>query len=162
MNKKLLFAVVIVLILCMPISMSYSISNTKIETTESYKLSITGNNNTTEPPEWAVGNFSGVWGLNILGVPLEPAGWIEGYYSDTFLFHMQGVYGENNQTTPMCNISIWAFGPFLIGAAQNISTGNGTFIVGLGGVNETQHFYWRISAIIGPSFYMYGTYTKFE
>lgn len=161
MNKKLIFVGIIVLVLCMPVSMSYSISTPATKNIESYKSCAAGNNTTT-PPDWAVGNFSGVWGLNILGVPLEPAGWIEGYYSDTFLFRMQGVYGKNNETEPMCNISTWAFGPFLFGGAQNISTGNGTFIMGLGGVNETQHFYWRISAIIGPNFYIYGTITKFE
>jgi hypothetical protein len=162
MNKKIIMIGIIVLLLCMPISLSYSISVPTIKNIKNYKVSSTGINNTTEVPEWAVGNFSGVWGLNVLGVPLEPAGWIEGYYSDAFFFRMQGVYGKNNETEPMCNISTWAFGPFLIGGVQDIATGNGTFVVGLGGVNETQHFYWRISAIIGPNFYIYGTITKFE
>ena len=161
MDKKLLLVGLIALILCMPISMSYSISKPVIEETELFKASTTGNN-TTGVPDWAVGNFSGVWGLNVLGLPLEPAGWIEGYYSDNFLFRMQGVYGKNNETEPMCNISFWAFGPFLFGGAQNISTGNGTFIMGLGGVNQTQQFYWRVSAIVGPNFYIYGNITKFE
>ena len=27
-----------------------------------------------DPPEWANGNFTGVWGVNILGIPLDPSG----------------------------------------------------------------------------------------
>jgi len=146
----------------MPLSIAYTNSTVINKNTQIFKKTTIKDVNETEAPEWAVGNFSGVWGLNIWGQPLPAAGWIEGYYSDNFFFRMQGVYGKNNETYPICNISTWAFGPFLFGGAQNISTGNGTFIMGLGGVNETQHFYWRISAIIGPNFYIYGNYTKFE
>jgi hypothetical protein len=43
----------------------------------------------------------------------------------------------------------------------NITTGNQTYFVGLGGANET-NFYWRIMGLVGPTFSMYGVYSKFE
>jgi hypothetical protein len=116
---------------------------------------------TNDPPDWATGNFSGVWGMNLLGIPLPPAGWVEGYYSDVLVGRLEGEFAEFNVTNATAYLKAIAFGPFLLGAVGSMETGNGTWITGLGGVNET-NFYWRINLIIGPTFYMYGNYTRFE
>jgi len=160
--KKIIILAICLILLSMPLTVAYPNISTLNRTTNLLNPMEKSVYNETNPPDWAEGNFSGVWGLNLLGMPLEPAGWMKGYYSQKFIFRMEGIYGNNNESFPRNNIATWAFGPFLIGGAQNITTQNGTFIAGLGGVNETNHYYWRLSAIIGPSFYMYGTFTKFE
>ena len=33
-------------------------------------------------PEWAIGNFTGVWGLNLNGQPQDPVGLVLGYYGE--------------------------------------------------------------------------------
>ena len=114
-----------------------------------------------DTPPWANGNFTGVWGVNILGIPLEPIGWITGYYQNIGLGRLEGVYAtfnETNATSYLTGIMLWIF---FLGGAGSLATGNGTYVIGIGIANET-HFYWRINAIIGPSFYIYCEYTKFE
>jgi hypothetical protein len=113
------------------------------------------------PPDWAKGNFSGVWGLTVLGVPLDPAGWIKGYYQHIGLGQFDGTYAtfnETNATSFLKGIMLWIF---FLGGAGNIQTGKGTWVTGIGVANET-HFYWRINAIIGPSFYIYCQYYAFS
>jgi hypothetical protein len=113
------------------------------------------------PPEWATGNFTGVWGVTIFGVPLAPSGWITGYYQKIGLGNFEGVYAtfnETNATSFLRGIMLWIF---FLGGAGSIQTGNATWVTGIGVANET-HFYWRINAIIGPSFYIHCRYTKFE
>ncbi|UCD13132.1 MAG: hypothetical protein JSW60_06110 [Thermoplasmatales archaeon] len=113
-----------------------------------------------EPPNWANGNFSGEWGLNLLGIPVTPLGWMEGYYQNIGFGRLEGVFAEFNETATgkISGIMLYVF---FLGGVEDIATGNGTFVSGIGVANET-HFYWRISAIIGPSFYIYCEYTKFE
>jgi hypothetical protein len=114
-----------------------------------------------EPPEWANGNFTGVWGINILGVPLEPLGWIAGYYQNIGLGNFAGVFGEFNDTNAtgaLVGFMLWIF---FLGGVGDIETGNGTYVSGLGIANET-HYYVRLSAIIGPSFYIHVKYTDFR
>jgi hypothetical protein len=53
---------------------------------------------------------------------------------------------------------IWVF---FIGGVQSVETGNGTWVAGIGVANET-HFYWRLNAIIGPSYYIHCEYSKFD
>ncbi len=114
-----------------------------------------------DPPEWANGNFTGVWGLNILGIPLPPSGWIYGYYQEIGLGQLAAVFAEFNQTEPtgaILGIMLWVF---FIGGVGSIATGNGTYVAGIGVANET-HYYLRLNAIIGPSYYMHVEYTRFE
>jgi hypothetical protein len=114
------------------------------------------------PPDWAMGNFSGVWGLNVLGQPLPPAGWVAGYYAFNGLFgRFEGVFDVFNVTNATGAIGGFFLGPFMFGQIVNRTTGNSTGFVGIGGANTT-HFYWRIMGILGPTFYMYGVYSKFE
>ena len=114
-----------------------------------------------EPPDWAKGNFTGVWGLNVLGIPLAPIGWIVGYYQNIGLGNFAGVFGsfnDTNATGAIIGIMLWVF---FLGGVGSIETGNGTYVSGIGVANET-HYYVRIHAIIGPSFYIHVKYTKFE
>jgi hypothetical protein len=114
-----------------------------------------------EPPEWANGNFTGVWGLNLLGVPLPPSGWIAGYYQEIGLGQFAAVFAEFNETNAtgaILGIMLWVF---FIGGVGSIATGNGTYVAGLGVANET-HYYVRLNAIIGPSYYVHVEYTRFE
>ena len=114
-----------------------------------------------DPPEWANGNFTGVWGLNILGIPLPPAGWITGYYQNIGLGNFAGVFAEFNETNAtgaLVGFMLWVF---FIGGVGSITTGNGTYVVGIGVANET-HYYVRLHGIIGPSYYIHVEYTKFE
>ena len=57
------------------------------------------------------------------------------------------------------------FGPFMFGGLGNISNvrtyENETLFAGIGRYNETD-FKWRIIGETGPTFFMRGTYTKFE
>ena len=117
---------------------------------------------TDAPPDWATGNFSGVWGINAFGVPLPAAGWVKGYYADRFFARIEGEYGVfTNMTNGTGSFFAIGIGPFLLGGINSYATENGTYLTGLGGVNETT-FYWRINLIIGPTFYMHGNYSKFE
>jgi len=114
-----------------------------------------------EPPAWATGNFSGVWGLSLLGFPLAPIGWITGYYQTIGLGRLEAVYAEFNQTNAtsfLSGIMIWIF---FMGGAGSLQTGNGTWVSGIGIANETS-FYWRLNALIGPTFYILCNYTKFD
>ncbi|KYK24238.1 hypothetical protein AYK25_09865 [Thermoplasmatales archaeon SM1-50] len=49
---------------------------------------------------------------------------------------------------------------FFFGGAGSLATENGTWVSGIGIANDTA-FYWRINAIIGPSFYILCNYTAF-
>ena len=114
-----------------------------------------------DPPEWANGNFTGVWGLNILGIPTPPIGWIVGYYENMGLGRFVGVFAEfnvTNATGGLIGMMLWVF---FIGGVGSIATGNGTYVAGIGVANET-HYYVRLNAIIGPSYYVHVNYTKFE
>ena len=114
------------------------------------------------PPDWAAGNFTGVWGLNLLGLPLPASGWVEGYFAiQPGLGRIEGEFAEFNVT----NATGWLAGQmiwiFFLGGVGSVETGNGTWVSGIGVANET-HFYWRLNAIIGPSYYIHCEYSKFE
>ncbi len=159
MKKIILYASLCCLILLSPITIGASIQKTvPISTTI-----CTPNHQRQlgEPPAWANGNFSGVWGLSLLGIPLAPIGWITGYYQTIGLGRLEAVYAEFNQTNAtsfLSGIMIWIF---FMGGAGSLQTGNGTWVSGIGIANETS-FYWRLNALIGPTFYILCNYTKFE
>jgi len=114
------------------------------------------------PPDWAAGNFSGVWGLTILGIPIPPAGWINGYFANApGIGRLEAGYAEfdvTNATNILAGYMIWIF---FLGGVTSVATGNGTWVSGIGVANET-HFYWRLNAIIGPSYYIHCEYSTFE
>ena len=115
-----------------------------------------------DPPNWATGNFSGEWGIGTFGIPTIPMGPVEGYYREgIFTGYIKGVFSEYNKAETG-QIEAIIFGYYLIGVIQNEATGNGTYIVGLGGRNETtSEFYYNLHLFVGPGWYMIGTYTKF-
>lgn len=107
-------------------------------------------------PEWAIGNFTAVWGLNINGQPGDPLGLILGYYGEHLFAGL-----ITNTSAP--NGWIWGirFSIFMFGMVANIEVEEKAPFVGLGLWNE-QEFYYRIMSIVGPTFYIYGVYTPFE
>lgn len=120
-------------------------------------------NNT--PPDWAKGNFTGVWGINIWGEVDIPLGWLAGYYTDVRLGFFYGGFAEFGEENATAYLSGIFFGPFMLGTisemiGENVS-GNQSLFVGLGNYNET-NFYWRIMGMKGPTYFMYGTYSMFE
>ena len=42
-------------------------------------------------PEWALGNFTALWGLNLNGQPQDPLGAIFGYYGDFIFFSLETI-----------------------------------------------------------------------
>ncbi len=109
-----------------------------------------------EIPDWAIGNFTAVWGININGQPSEPIGLVLGYYG-THLF--AGLI--TNTSAP--NGWIWGIrlSIFMVGKVANIEGEKQAPFVGLGLWNE-ENFYYRIMSIVGPTFYIAGVYHPFE
>ena len=106
-------------------------------------------------PEWAIGNYTAVWGLNILGEPQEPLGLVLGYYG-TNLF--AGLV--TNTTAPNGWIWGYRFSIFMIGIVANLDGEQKVPFIGIGLWNE-EGFYYRIMSIFGPTIYIAGTYTPF-
>ena len=114
-------------------------------------------------PSWAMGNFSGEWGISFLGFPIISLGWIKGYYSVLGLTgKIEGVFSEFKDEEPQAYIKGFVLLYNMIGVVGDIETGNGTFFMGLGFPNEKGEYYYRISLIVGPSFYMMGNFKEFE
>jgi hypothetical protein len=165
MRKIVVVIGICFLISVMPITTAISFPNrsqpiSKIEKTQRFIFNDEKSVCTLDdPPEWANGNFSGEWGITLLGLPVKALGWIEGYYQNIGFGRLEGYLAEFNKTasTKISGVMLYVF---FLGGVEDISTGNGTFVSGIGIANET-HFYWRISAIIGPSFYMACEYSKF-
>ncbi len=114
-----------------------------------------------DAPSWAKGNFTGVWGITLFGIPTQPIGWISGYYENIGLGKLEAeyaVFNTTNATASLGGIMVWVF---FFGAVKNYASGNTTVMSGIGIANQT-HYYLRLNAIIGPSYYMHVKYTKFE
>jgi hypothetical protein len=112
-----------------------------------------------EPPEWANGEFAGVWGMTILGFPTPPMGWVAGYYQEIGLGTLAGVFGpfNGNATGAIAGAMLWIF---FMGGVEILATGEGTYVAGIGVANET-HYYMRLHGILGPNYYMSVEYTRF-
>ncbi len=116
-------------------------------------------------PEWAIGNFTGTWGVNFWGNDWWPVGYVHGYYGKGFKHNYKfGRFlieykeqGEENGT----EFEGLFIGPYLLGRATNQETENQSAFVGLGGYNETT-FRWRIMGMKGPTLFMKGTFNEFE
>jgi hypothetical protein len=115
-----------------------------------------------DPPAWANGNFSGVWGLDIWGQYHIPLGWMVGYYklSVNIGYFAAGFnfFGENDISWFMQG---YIFGIFMIGNMDANEYTNQTFFVGIGNCNQT-NYHWRIIGEQGPVFFMHGKYTVYE
>ena len=174
MKKLLLIVGICSLLVGMPVTAAISTpimshAESKMNTIEK-EMSLVERTNptvTTEaPPDWANGNFSGVWGIDIWGETHIPIGWLYGYYKRNMrIGFFAGVFATFEEENFSHYLAGFFFGPFMFGKVGEIvgenETGNKTVFVGLGGYNET-HFYWRIMGIKGPTFFMYGIYSKFN
>ena len=159
--KKLVILTLVICMVVSSISATTAVPIRNLSKIQEHIPQAVATMDTETPPDWATGNFSGVWGLNIAGQPLPPAGWLAGYYSNMGIGRFVGVFAPFNATNVTGYIGGILLGPFMLGIVGNSTTGNKTYFVGLGGANTT-HFYWRIMGFVGPTFYMYGLYTKFE
>jgi hypothetical protein len=159
MKKQLIVLGIILLLIVMPalptvISTPVQKNPLPLQKTPTYQL--------LDPaPDWAKGNFSGVWGITILGVPTQPLGWINGYYENIGLGKLEAEYADFNSTNATATLGGFMLWIFFFGGVKNIATGNTTWVSGIGVANETD-YYLRLNAIIGPSYYMFVQYTKFE
>jgi hypothetical protein len=120
--------------------------------------------NQKDIPIWALGNFSGRWGINIWGEDWFTIGTLEGYYGHGFyldnkfsrFFINYSEYNVKNFTL----LSGYFFGPYLFGFRIEGKSQQIPF-VGLGSYNET-HFRWRIIGFNGPTLFMKGIFSKFK
>ena len=156
MKKVITIAFVFLLLAGIPTISSMSIKNTpnilsKLPNINGPKISTLD-----DIPDWAVGNFTAVWGLNINGQPGDPLGLVIGYYGEHLFAGL-----ITNTSAP--NGWIWGirFSIFMFGMVANIEGEEQAPFVGLGLWNE-EEFYYRIMSIVGPTFYIYGVYTPFE
>jgi len=123
----------------------------------------TGSNSIRDiPPNWANGNFSGVWGLDIWGEQHIPLGWMFGYFklSINIGYFAAGLafFGETEISWFMQG---YIFGLFMFGYLEKNDFTNESFIVGIVKTNETD-YYWRVIGEEGPTFFMTGKYTIFN
>ena len=110
-----------------------------------------------EPPDWAIGNFTGVWGFNVNGEPYEdPIGLVIGFYGEHLFAGLL-----TNTTAPNGWIVGYRFSIFMFGIVANLDGTQKVPIVGLGLWND-EAFYYRFMSIVGPTFYLAGYYTPFE
>lgn len=167
MKKFLSVLGICILLIVMPATLTISASttklvqrNTNIFTKKQLVIEKTPSPN-DEPPGWANGNFSGVWGIDIWGQAHIPLGWLFGYYKRHINFgYFYGAFdwfwGKNESY-----LKGWLFGPYMFGSLGINESANETLFVGIGGCNET-HFHWRVMGLEGPVFFMHGEYTKFK
>jgi hypothetical protein len=151
MKKELIIIAICSILLFMPISMALPVYNNNMISLD-------------DPPDWASNYFVGYVGVtNQSGGPQIPAGYIIGYVEDDFKGKYAGIIAveENEDPEPVGFLAGYIIGPFLLGVISNISTDQQTFMVGLGMRNET-HFYFRLMAIVGPTYYMAGIYSELE
>ncbi|MFO7677872.1 MAG: hypothetical protein R6V50_05780 [Thermoplasmatota archaeon] len=162
MKKILIVIGICFLLLGMPTMMAVPLHKQHRLQHQIIERSISTSYENNTPPDWAAGNFSGVWGLNVLGVPLPPIGWVKGYFANQpGVGRLEAGFAEFNVTNAtgfIGGLMIWVF---FIGGVVSAETGNGTYVAGIGVANET-HFYWRLNAIIGPTYYILCEYAKFE
>jgi hypothetical protein len=107
-------------------------------------------------PEWAIGNFTGVWGFNVNGEPYEdPIGITAGYYGNRLFAGFL-----TNTTAPNGWILGFRFSFFMFGIVANLDGSQKVPIVGIGVWND-EIFYYRFMSIVGPTFYIAGVHTPF-
>ncbi|KYK22270.1 hypothetical protein AYK21_03945 [Thermoplasmatales archaeon SG8-52-2] len=162
MKNLLSLAVISILFIGMP--MTTAISQISIYNSKSAE-NILFNNITADkmdtPPNWANGNFTGVWGLDIWGQHEIPLGWMFGYYklSIDIGYFAAGfnIFGDPDISW---FIQGYIFGIFMFGHMGENEYTNETYFVGIGKCNKTD-YHWRIIGEEGPVFYMEGEYTIF-
>lgn len=151
MKKEIIILGICSLFICMPLTVASPFYYNPMLTVD-------------DPPEWATNYFLGYVGVtDSNGSPQIPAGYIIGYCEDDFKGQFAGIIAveESEDPEPVGFLAGYIIGSFLLGIISNLSTDQQTFMVGLGMRNET-HFYFRLMAIIGPTYYMAGIYSPIE
>jgi hypothetical protein len=168
MKRILILIGVCILLFIMPTTLAISVPTTKLAQHNinifTKEKSVIENNISPidDPPGWANGNFSGVWGFSIWGEWEIPIGWTFGYYrrSPTLgYFYAKFAYFEEGNTSWF--IQGYFIGPFMFGSIGHNESANETLFVGIGRINETD-YHWRMMGEVGPTFFVEGTYTKFD
>ena len=164
MKKILMILLVSFTLMIMPCISGFSVLNIKEEidtqiTTKGFS------SNPEDAPDWAIGNFTGRWGLDFFGHDWFTIGSVKGFYGKGFIRNIrfgrfQIHYNESGEVNGTLLEGIF-FGTYLLGKSLNEETGNKTSFVGLGGYNET-HFRWRVMGMHGPTIYMKGIFSEFE
>jgi hypothetical protein len=155
---------VCVLLITMPATLSKTTStlkfaqrNTNVLTPEFEKTTSPAD----DPPDWANGNFSGLWGFDIWGEWHIPVGWMFGYYKrNTNFGYFYAGFAEFGEPNATWFIKGYIFGPFMFGSIGENEYANETLFVGIGRYNDT-NYHWRLMGEEGPTFFVDGTYTKF-
>ena len=114
-----------------------------------------------EPPAWANGNFTGVWGITLFGIPTPPLGWVAGYYQEIGMGSFAGVFAPFNEVNATGTIAGFMLWVFFMGGVKTNAAENVTYVAGIAVANET-HYYMRLHGILGPNYYMHVEYTRFE
>jgi hypothetical protein len=181
MKKIMIVLGVCVLLLAMPAMTAISIPKIKNVKTIVGSLS---NRSSEDAPMWADGSFNGTWGLRewsfiaeLFGaedgmVEIE-IGNISGYYGNIIGF-INGIVGQiyphynHSKTVDIGGICL---GRILFGEIGEINVTDieseySVFVeeanyVGIGALNDTS-FDYRIMSYKGPTFYIKGTFTKFD
>ena len=163
MKKLLLVLGICVLLVAMPATLSVSAPTLKSvkRTIRIFSKEKQISSPADDPPNWANGNFSGLWGLDIWGEWHIPVGWMFGYYNrnPNFGYFFAGFadFGEPNATW---FIKGFFFGPFMFGSIGENEYANETLFVGIGRIGESE-YHWRLMGEVGPTFFVDGTYTEF-
>jgi hypothetical protein len=161
MKKTIFVGIICLLISGIPFSSAISVEKL-INIKSSYNNEIEQIVPTLEDvPPWANGNFTGVWGITVFGIPTPPLGWVAGYYQEIGLGTLAGAFApftEPNATGTISGFMLWIF---FMGEVIDNATGNNTYVAGIGVANET-HYYMRLNGIAGPNYYMLVEYTRFE
>jgi len=159
MKKIIMIISLVIFLFLMPSGISVSTSE-KMKCLSVENLS----SDPEEAPGWAIGNFTGVFGIDIWGHDLIPIGCLEGYFGKGFhgefkFGRLQIEYIKNDEENGTILEGLF-FGPFLLGQATDISSDEKVPFCGIGEYNET-NFSWRVMASNGPTLYMKGTFSEF-
>ncbi len=154
----------IVLVCFLFASLSFTNAFASTEIKKSTQQAVEISSYPEDAPNWAVGNFTGTWGLNVWGHNWFSIGPVEGYYGKGFIrnikfgrFLITYMQADGENGTILQGLFV---GPYLLGTSKDIRTENKTAFVGLGSYNETD-FGWRIMGMKGPTLFMKGTFNKF-
>jgi hypothetical protein len=137
----------------------------------------------SEAPVWAIGTFSGKWGLreydlladifdgkNGSGMVEYELGELSGYYGKILgkVYVIQGIFYPHDNQSRISNITGICYGHLLGGRIGDIKVNMDMYNIELseanygafGDFNETC-FNWRLMLKTGPTFYLTGDFLKF-
>ena len=157
--------IIIIFGICMLVISTNVLSATNIftnQTEEKIEINDFNRFNIDDPPDWATGEFNGTWGACPLGLPAIELGWVEGYFSVAGIFgRIEGDFAKWENNEPTGYFSCFVIGYYMLGVLGDyLNPDNSTYCVGLGAPNEYGEFYYRLNLIVGPSWYMTGTWRE--